>query len=97
MRPIISDTPYKYISIMEDGRAMISGTRIKVQAIAIDAEYGYTPEQICQSYPPLTLGQVHSALAYYYDHKDVVKAQIAEEDESVEKVRSLSEFLYPNA
>ncbi len=91
MRPIVSGTPYKHIFIMEDGRAMIGGTRIKVQYIAIASEQGETPEQICESYAPLTLGQVHSALAYYWDNKDLVKRQIREEEEYVEKMMRLNE------
>jgi hypothetical protein len=32
---------------------------------------------------PLTLAQIHAALAYYYDHKDEIEASFAE-DEKVE-------------
>jgi hypothetical protein len=28
-------------------------------------------------YPDLTMGQIHSALAYYWDHQAMVDAQIA--------------------
>ena len=92
MKPIVSDTPYKHIFIMEDGRAMISGTRIKVQVIVIDSvHFEKSPEQICESYLPLTLGQVHSALAYYWDHKDFVDVQIQDELEYVRIMRRLNE------
>ena len=94
MRPIVSDTPYKHIYIMDDGRAMIGGTRIKVQYIIIGCYvHGYTPEEICNDYA-LTLGQVHSALAFYWDHKKLVDIQIEEEGELVELIRELTE--HPN-
>ena len=76
---------------MEDGRAMIGGTRIKVQVIAIASQEGSTPEQICESYLSLTLGQIHSALAYYWDHKDLVDAQIQEETEYADRMWRLDE------
>ena len=91
MKPIVSDTPYKYIFIMEDGRAMIGGTRIKVEYIAIATQQGETPEQICESYEGITLGQVHSALAYYWDNKALVDRLIKEGEEFAEKMRKLNE------
>ncbi len=92
MRPIVSDTPYKHIFIMDDGRAMIGGTRIKVQYVAIDSvHWGSSPEEIKDSYPDLTMGQIYSALAYYWDNKDLVDRQIQEETEYVERMRKLNE------
>ena len=90
MRPVVSDTPYKHIHIMDDGRAMIGGTRMKVQYIAMGAEFwGQSPKEIqAESYPFLTLGQIHSALAYYYDNKELVDAQIEEGERYVEKMRA---------
>ena len=38
MRPVVDDTPYKHIFIMDDGRAMIGGTRIKVEYIVAGVE-----------------------------------------------------------
>jgi uncharacterized protein (DUF433 family) len=31
---------------------------------------GYEPDEITQLYPDLSLGDVHRALAYYYDNID---------------------------
>ena len=91
MRPVVSGTPYKHIYIMEDGLAMIGGTKIKVEYIAAYADYwGQSPEEIqAEGYPYLTLGQIHSALAYYYDNKELVDRQIQEGKEYVEKMRAL--------
>ena len=91
MRPVVSDTPYKHIYIMDDGLAMIGGTKIKVEYIVAGAEvWGQSPEEIqAESYPFLTLGQIHSALAYYYDNKELVDRQIQEGIEYDEKMRAL--------
>ena len=91
MRPVISDTPYKHIFIMDDGRAMIGGTRIKVEYVAVYDRSGMSAEEIRKSYPSLTMGQIYSALAYYCDNKALVEAQIEEGDRYVEKMRAANE------
>jgi uncharacterized protein (DUF433 family) len=59
------------------GRPRLDGHRIRVQDIAIAHEWqGHSPEEICQQFSGLTLGEVHSALAYFYDHRDEVLTEI---------------------
>ncbi|WP_247731612.1 DUF433 domain-containing protein [Halovivax limisalsi] len=54
-----------------DGAPTIEGTGIRVKDIAGAYEHsGYEPDEITQLYPDLSLGDVHRALAYYYDHID---------------------------
>ena len=91
MRPVVGDTPYKHIFIMDDGRAVIGGTRIKVEYIAVYDRDGLSAEEIGRRYPFLTMGQIYSALAYYWDNKELVEAQIEEGDRFVEKMRAANE------
>jgi hypothetical protein len=37
------------------------------------------------SYPDLNLAQVHSALAYYYDHQDEIDAELARDEGADER------------
>lgn len=61
------------------GKACIDGTRIAVVDIVTLQKRGYRPEEMLDHYTrPLTLAQVHSALAYYYDHRDEVEAYFGE-------------------
>jgi uncharacterized protein (DUF433 family) len=54
-----------------DGAPTVAGTGIRVKDIAVAYEHsGYSPDEITQLYPDLSLGDVHRALAYYYDHID---------------------------
>jgi uncharacterized protein (DUF433 family) len=56
-------------------RPIIVGTDIKVAQIASEHEHlGMTPDEIVEAHPHLTLGDVHAALAYYYDHPDAIRA-----------------------
>lgn len=53
-----------------------------MQDIVSDHErHGLSPEQIVREYPQLSLAQVHAALAYYYDHRDVVREHLRTDDE----------------
>ena len=59
------------------GKACVAGHRIRVQDIASDYEQArLSPDEICDAHPGLTLGQVHAALAYYFDHRDEIAAEI---------------------
>ena len=91
MRPVVGDTPYKHIFIMDDGRAMIGGTRVKVEYIAVYDRDGVCAEEIRKRHPFLTMGQIYSALAYYCDNKALVEAQIEDGDRFVEKMRASNE------
>lgn len=54
-----------------NGAPTVEGTGIRVKDIAVAYEHsGYDPDEITQLYPDLSLGDVHRALAYYYDHVD---------------------------
>ena len=70
------ETRYEHIILDENGVAMIAGSRLKVaDLVAEHVDWGWSAEEIAYQHPPLTLGQVYSALAYYWDHRE----QIAEE------------------
>ncbi len=70
------------------GQPRIAGTRIKVQHIALEyVGLGWTPDQILDAHPGLTLAQLHAALSYYFDHKDEVDKTIREDEEFAERLR----------
>src|SRR5262249_23089218 len=68
-RTLMATVSYAHIEHNADGMPVIAGTRIKVVMIAVDRNAGLDIEEIRDQYPDLSLGQIHSALAYYYDHK----------------------------
>ena len=84
-------TAYPHIPLSDDGVAMIEGTTIKVVEVVMDKlAHGWDAEQIARQHPGLALAAVHSALAYYYDHRPEVDQQIAErlrrEDELLSRI-----------
>jgi uncharacterized protein (DUF433 family) len=65
------------------GRACIDRTRVRVMDIVALLEEGNAPEKMLNVFAvPLTLAQVHAALAYYYDHKEEIEASFAEQDQA---------------
>ena len=70
------------------GKPRIEGHRITVQNVVIwHEQMGYSIEEIAAMYE-LTLAQLHSALAYYFDHKDEIDQSIAESDAFVKEMRN---------
>ena len=67
-----------YIELDAEGRAWIVGANTKVIEVVCDKiAHGSSPEEIHFQYPHLSLAQIHSALAYYYDHQAEFDAEIA--------------------
>lgn len=59
------------------GTLHIAGHRIKVQHIAVwHGRMGLSPEEIAVAHPGITLADVYAALAYYYDHREQIDADI---------------------
>jgi uncharacterized protein (DUF433 family) len=84
----MTTTAYPYISLNIEGVPYIEGTRIKVAHIVIDHVEGRrSAARIARAYPPLTVAQVHSALAYYHEHRDEIDRYIRERDETAERLR----------
>jgi uncharacterized protein (DUF433 family) len=56
-----------YITKVED-TYRVAGTRISLDSLVYLYREGISPEGMVESYPALTLEQVHGALAYYLAH-----------------------------
>jgi uncharacterized protein (DUF433 family) len=73
------------------GKPRIDGHRIKVEHIAVCYErMGMNPDEIVTSHPTINLAQVHAALAYYYEHKQEIDADIEEGKRFVEELKAKS-------
>ncbi len=70
-------TTYEHVELDDQGVPMIVGTTMKVvELVMAQLAHGWSPEELLFQHPYLTLGQIHSALAYYWDHKDELDADI---------------------
>lgn len=78
-----------HIDVDENGVPRLCGSRDRVEHIAIQhLSWNQTPKEIAEVvYPHLSLGQVHAALAYYFDHREEIDARVEESDKHVELLR----------
>jgi uncharacterized protein (DUF433 family) len=68
------------------GRLRIEGTRITVNQIVVLYKQGYSPEEIAEQYPHLTLAQVYTALAYYHANREEIEMALAAEKSEAERL-----------
>ncbi len=79
----------EHIDLDDRGVARIAGTRSKVIQLVMDRmANGWGPEEIHAQYPHLSLGQIHVAFAYYYDHKAELDAQIEADIRLADELRA---------
>lgn len=72
------------------GKARIAGHRIRVIDIVVFHEHrGYSPDEIVEMFPGVTLADVHAALAYYFDNRTEIEADLNGDAELAERLRPL--------
>jgi uncharacterized protein (DUF433 family) len=79
---------YPHIERRSDGKLWLIGTQTKVIEVALDRlAHHWDADEIQRQHPHLTLGQIHSCLAYYYDHQEAMDQIVEEQLRSVERLR----------
>jgi uncharacterized protein (DUF433 family) len=85
-------TAYQQIQLDEQGVPFISGTTMKVvELVMAQMAYGWSPEELHFQHPYLTMNQIHSALAYYWEHKEELDADINRRLQFVEQEQAQAE------
>lgn len=81
----LAETRYEHIVIDDHDVPLIAGTTMKViELVTAQMAYGWSPEELHFQFPYLSLGQIHSALAYYWDHQEELDRDIARRLELVD-------------
>jgi uncharacterized protein (DUF433 family) len=81
-------TRYEHVVLNEDRVPEIAGTTLKVVELVVEQQaYGWSAEELHFQHPYLTLGQIHSALAYYWDHRAELDRDVQLRLERVEELR----------
>jgi uncharacterized protein (DUF433 family) len=77
-----------HVEIDENGVAWISDANTKVIQVVLDKlAYGWSPEEIHFQHPHLSLAQIHSSLAYYYENKNELDAEIERQSREAEALK----------
>ena len=81
-------TPYEHIVVEDKGVAVVADSRTKVaQLVSEVMAYGWSPEELHFQHPHLSMAQIHSALAYYWDHQEEINQQIEDDLQYVDRMR----------
>ena len=81
-------TAYPHIEHRSDGKLWLTGTQTKVIEVALDRlAHHWDAEEIQRQHPHLTLGQIYSCLAYYYDHQQDMDRLLDEQLRTVQQLR----------
>jgi uncharacterized protein (DUF433 family) len=81
-------TRYEHIILNEAKAPTIAGTNMKVVELVLEKiAYGWSPEELHFQHPYLSMGQIHSALAYYWDHQEELDRDIERRLEFVDQVK----------
>jgi uncharacterized protein (DUF433 family) len=84
----MSTIAYPHIEVSADGRARILGTGFKVRMLAEEHLHtGADAIELQRGHPHLSLSQVYSDLAYYFDHKEEIDREIADLQEMAERTQ----------
>src|SRR5438105_12315227 len=79
---------YPHIEQRLDGKLWLIGTQTKVIEVALDRlAHHWDADEIQRQHPHLTLGQIHSCLAYYYDHQEEMDQLIDDQLRAIEQFR----------
>ncbi len=81
--PVRVPHPHVEISAEMDGSPIVRGTRIPVRRLFSWHRRGITVETLLKRYPKLGPARVLDALAFAYDHLDLIEADLERERELV--------------
>jgi hypothetical protein len=85
----MSGTGYPHLVRDERGRLLIEDTMLnRLSLLAEHLYWGLDANALTEGHPPLTLGQAHSLLAYYYDHQAQVDAETSQHEREAEALRA---------
>jgi uncharacterized protein (DUF433 family) len=80
---------YPHIEFTPKGVPYLAGTQTKVIEVVLDRlAYHWDADEIHRQHPHLSLGQIYSALAYYYDYQAEMDREIEEQLRQVEQIKA---------
>lgn len=91
---MLAETRYEHVVLNDAHIPLISGTTMKVtELILAQAAYGWSAEELHIQFSHLTLGQIYSALAYYWDHREELDGDIENRVKKVNEIHKSTPVL----
>ena len=73
-----------------DGAYRVGSTRVSLDSLVYLFREGMSAESMVESYPTLTLEQVHGALAYYLHNQQEIDSYLAKEERTSQALHDQS-------
>ena len=87
----LTATDYKHVQLDPNQVPIIAGTTLKVvELVMAQRAYGWSPEELHIQHPYLSMSQIHSALAYYWEHKRELDADIEQRERYIQQAERSS-------
>ncbi len=85
---MLVETRYEHVTLDGEQVPIIANTLMKViELVLARIAYGWSPEELHFQFPHLSLGQIYSALAYYWDHQEELDRDIERRLKSVDQLQ----------
>ncbi|MBI4518165.1 MAG: DUF433 domain-containing protein [Deltaproteobacteria bacterium] len=81
------ELPAELFTCTPEGTWRLAGTRVSAASVIHGFWAGATPEQMCQDFPSLSLGQVYAVVAYYLSHRLELDRYLKQEHRVAERLR----------
>lgn len=81
--------PKEYVTRLDDA-FRVAGTRVSLDSLVYLFREGLSAESMVESFPSLTLEQVHGALAFYLAHRAEIDAYLASGEEAAKEQQAES-------
>src|SRR5258707_10279753 len=80
---------YPHIELRADGVPYVAGTQTKVVELVLDRlAYHWDADEMQRQHPHLSLAQIYSAFAYYYDHQAELDKDIEVRAKRVQAIKA---------
>lgn len=84
------------LTTTREGILRVAGTRVTLDTVVAAFKSGSTPEDVVDSYPTLSLEDVHAVLSYYRRHQAEVEVYLAKREVQREAIRRENEARFGN-
>jgi uncharacterized protein (DUF433 family) len=86
---MMTTVTYPHIEFSPEGAPYITGTQTKVIEVVLDRlAYHWDADEIHRQHSHLSLSQIYSALAYYYDHQAEMDREIEDQLRQAEQIKA---------
>ena len=79
---------FPHIDLSGEAPTIVGTTMKVVELVMSQRAHGWSAEELHFQYPHLSMAQIHAALAYYWDHREEVDADISRRGRFVEQARA---------